>query len=91
MVRRFYIGSGDLYERKGGKWELQDTSGDLVSADDYDALAARLAEADALLREWGTTYDDPRFPAYPPYGERIADYCNRYSPITTETVTGEHQ
>jgi hypothetical protein len=42
MVKRFTMNGDRMFPAKSGQW---------MTAEDYDALAARLAEANALLRE----------------------------------------
>lgn len=34
-------------------------------------------QAIALLREWGTTYDDPKYAGLPDYGARIREFLER--------------
>lgn len=34
-------------------------------------------EALALLREWGTAYDDPRYAGLPDFGQRIREFLER--------------
>jgi hypothetical protein len=48
-------------------------------------------EAIRLLQEWGTTYGDPRFPSYPPYGDRIREFLDRVCNGGAGQPPGVHQ